>query len=109
MSTIDTTRADQARKDQETSNLVFWGWVCTILVSPIGFIIGIILTVKGRIGHGIWMMIVAILIMIALSTAMAAREQEQTYQFELSTPTEQSVQPTDSNGFAPGEDGYTGR
>ena len=62
----DTRRSDQARYDAKTSTLIHWGWITAILFAPVGFVIGIVLLTRNRMGHGIGMMLVAMLITLSL-------------------------------------------
>lgn len=66
MQTISTARADEARRDQDTSSLVLWGWVTAILLAPVGFVLGGILASKGRVGQGVAIMCVAVLLTASL-------------------------------------------
>ena len=67
---VDRTRALHAQHDDETSRLVMWGWITAILVSPVGFIVGVVLLTRGRAGQGVAMMTVALVIFASLlSTA----------------------------------------
>ena len=67
---VDRTRALHAQHDDETSRLVMWGWITAILVSPVGFIVGVVLLTRGRAGQGVAMMTVALVVLASLlSTA----------------------------------------
>jgi hypothetical protein len=53
--------------------LIFWGWICTFLLAPVGAIIGIILITRNRLGHGLAQLIISVLwLVIALNMAAAA-------------------------------------
>lgn len=43
---------------QETESLVKWGWITTVLIWPVGAIIGVVLLTKNRVGHGVAMLCV---------------------------------------------------
>lgn len=74
-SPINRSRSDQARRrrrlEQETAALVWWGWALSILVAPVGFVIGVVLLAKGRNGHGIAMMVVATVVTASLLATAA--------------------------------------
>jgi len=40
--------------------LLVWGWVCAVLLPIVGLILGIVVTVKQRWGHGIGMIVASI-------------------------------------------------
>lgn len=43
-----------------TSKLIPWAYVCAFLLPLVGFILGVILLVKGKIGHGFGAILTAI-------------------------------------------------
>jgi cobalamin biosynthesis protein CobD/CbiB len=60
---VDRRRADQARRDEYDDRLIFWGYLMAILVWPIGFVLGIILVTRQRVGHGIGVMSLAMFLL----------------------------------------------
>lgn len=54
-----------------TSGLVIWAWLLAVLVPLVGFILGAIAVAKGRTGHGVLTMILA-LAMVPLWPVMVA-------------------------------------
>jgi hypothetical protein len=71
---MDTTSAAHYHAEQQNApnGLVVAGWVCCFLLTPVGFIIAIILTAKGRWKHGVAMMLACgiywlIIFMVALN------------------------------------------
>jgi uncharacterized membrane protein len=71
---MDTTSAAQYRTDQQdnSNGLVVAGWVCCFLLTPVGFIIAIILTAKGRWGHGVAMMVACVVYWLVIFTVLGA-------------------------------------
>jgi hypothetical protein len=69
---MDTTSATQYRADQQNNSngLVVAGWVCCFVLTPVGFIIAIILTAKGRWGHGVAMMVACVLYWLVIFTVI---------------------------------------
>jgi hypothetical protein len=70
--------------------LVIAGWITTFLLAPVGFIIGVILTAKGRTGHWVAQMCVCtIWIAVAVAVSFSSGDTATIYQFESETPTYQ--------------------
>lgn len=81
---MNTRRNDQALYDAQTSTLIFWGWITAVLVAPIGFVIGIVVLTRNRIGQGIAIMLVAIIVTASLAAVVGGSDEpEPTYQIEL--------------------------
>lgn len=50
-------------RDRASGELVVAGYVCAVLFAIVGFVIGIVLMVKNRAGHGVLVCIVSVLVM----------------------------------------------
>jgi hypothetical protein len=59
---IDRRRAQQARREAQTDRIVFWGWIACVLLWPAGLVLAIITLVRGRTKHGVWMLVLCVVL-----------------------------------------------
>jgi hypothetical protein len=92
-----STDSDQSRYAAQTDRFVFWGWISAILFGIVGLVFGVILITRNRIGHGIAIIIVSLLVMAAVSSALAgAGDDTSGYVVQPTTSTVTTQEPADS-------------
>jgi hypothetical protein len=70
------------RDTPKGGSVIGWGYVCAILIGPIGVILGIIAMVKGRVGHGILILLISFVSMSLSLSYFASREDTGTFQYQ---------------------------